>query len=104
MSCQTLGFPAVFNLKDLLYVPEALIHFHLDLVFRSLLHDLYLFQPILKVQFSDLRNASIFLQRTEGNASELSSWSSACQPPAKFCLQFVLPLHPMLVVTMWTTP
>jgi len=98
MSCQTLGFPAVFSLKDLLYVPEALIHFHLDLVFGSLLHGLYLFKPVLKVQFSDLCSASGFF------CSTLKGMLLSIVPglqPASHQLNFAFSLFSSSILCWW---
>lgn len=61
-SCQTLGSPTIFSLKDL-HVPAALIYFHLDLIFRSLPRDLCLFKPVLKVLFPEPCDVSGFFHR-----------------------------------------
>jgi len=77
MSCQTVGSPTIFSLKDLLYVPLASIHFHLDLVFGSLLYRLYLFKPVFKVLYSKHCNDSGFHYRAlwEAFMTLLLSWS-----------------------------
>lgn len=98
MSCQTVGFPTIFSLKDRLCVPVALVCFHLDLIFVSLLYRSYLFEPVLRVLHSAPWGDPGFHYRALGKVflSILLSWS---WPLAETCFQGCS-LHPALVVTL----